>query len=98
VWPLRIGAAGERDGVFCVDVVGVDVHFEHVSDLYTGLLGQGQDAVDIPLWVDDECDLAVVREVAAVAASRGLDQGDGGHRGLLTQGTDTLRGIRIMQP
>ncbi len=95
---VRYGGAGEGDVVLAIDevlgagplreseaagdVVVVDVGLEDVREAYGVLVEEGQHAVDVALRVDDERDLAVVHEVAAVAEGRGVDHEDGevGHR------------------
>ena len=61
------------------DVVVVDVGLEDVGDSHTRRRGQVEYAVDVPLWVDHERDLAVMGEVAAIPQRRGLDGDDGDH-------------------
>ena len=67
----RASRTGERQSAG--DIVVVDMGLGDVSDPHAPLLGQGRDAVNIPLRVDDDRHLAVVRQVAAVAKSRRLD-------------------------
>lgn len=58
------------------DVVVVDVGLDHVGDLHTQPAGQGEDAVDVALGIDDDRGLSVGRQIAAIAQGRGLDHLD----------------------
>ena len=73
------GAGGLGEGQAAGDVVVVQVGLEDVGDADAGLAGEVEHAVDVALRVDDEGDLAVVGEVAAVAEGGGLDGDDGDH-------------------
>ena len=52
-----------------------------MGDAHPGAAGEVEHSVDVALRVDDEADLAVVDEVAAVAEGRCLDGEDRGQRG-----------------
>ena len=89
---LGTGALREREAAG--DVVVVDVGLEDVRQAYAVLLEEVEHAVDVALWVDDERDLAVVDEVAAVAERRGLDGDDGEvlhHRPTATTRPDAIQ-------
>jgi len=76
-------ATGAGQGQAARHVVVVDVGLEDVGDLHPVGAREVLDPVDVALGVDDEGDLAVVHEIAAVAERAGLDGGDGdGHAGL----------------
>ncbi len=71
-------AGNEREATG--DVVVVDVGLGDVGDAHPELVDQGEDPVDVALRVDDEGDLAVVGEVAAVAEAGGGDRADVDHQ------------------
>lgn len=47
-----------------------------MSDADLVLFGEGEYAVDVSLWVDDDGDAVVGDQVAAVSESRGFDDRD----------------------
>jgi hypothetical protein len=73
------GTGALREGVSAGDVVVVEVGLEDVGDPNPVGGGQVEDAVDVTLRVDHECDLAVVHEIAAIAERRGVDGQDVRH-------------------
>ena len=79
----RACALGQRETAG--DVVVVDVGLEHVGEPDPLRVEEVEDAVDVPLGVDDEGDLAVMDEVGAVTQGGRLESqhGDaaGGHEG-----------------
>ena len=74
----RPGRPGQRQAAG--HVVVVDVGLQHVRDAHAMLGCDRQDPVDVPLGVDDDRCLAVVREVAAISQPGGLDGHDLEHR------------------
>jgi len=73
------GAGAPGEGEAAGDVVVMDVGLEDVRQPQAILGEQGQDAVDVPLRVHHEGNLAVMHEVTAVAQRGRLqrDYGDG---------------------
>ena len=70
------GPGGPRQSQPAGQVVVVYVRLEDVGDPDATLGRQGQYPADIALRVDDEGQLPVVREIAAVAERRGVDGHD----------------------
>jgi hypothetical protein len=85
-----LGADGAGQLQSATQVVIVDVALDHERDAGVPLLGQGEHAVDVALWVDDHAHAVGADQVAAVAEAGGLDDVDL-HEELL--GTVRGRGI-----
>ena len=90
---VRAAFLGQR--VSAGHVVVVDVGLEDRLQCHTLIVEDAGDAVDVALGVDDERELAVVDDIAAVAEGGGLDGDDRRHGALLRfQGVYTPGGIR----